>query len=142
MSKNTSRIQSNLLQQNCFVRDVTNKNDLGPTPTDSFVSLDEIVTDKGVELRETVNPYPITPQYVNSFVDTADYHRDPVSAINAGVKRPNLGDITDIQKVSSLGTDEARALYNQLKSRFEAVDKSSVTDTVTDSVSGGSDNVE
>lgn len=118
-----SRIQSNLLQQNCFVRDAINKSELVSGQPSEYVSLDEVVTSKGVELKESVEPYPITPEYVSSFADSADYRRDPIQAINNSVKGVNLGDITDIQKVSQLDTTEARALYDQLKARFASVDK-------------------
>lgn len=121
MSKvNSSRVQSNLLQQNCFVRDVTTKSTLqGRSSLDVFVSLDEVVTSKGVDLVESRHPYPVTPQYVNSFVESSDYRRDLFSAFSSSSSRPNLGDITDVQKVMAMDTSEASALYSQLKSVFE-----------------------
>lgn len=120
MSKvNNSRVQSNLLQQNCFVRDVTNKAGLvNNSCPDSYLSLDEVVTSKGVEIKESVNDYPITPQYVSSFLDSSDYRKDPFSAISNGVNKQNLGDISDVQKVVSMDTEQARALYNQLSEVF------------------------
>lgn len=128
-SYGSSRVQSNLLQQNCFVRDVTKKDDVKGDSIDSFLSLNEVVTDKGVELKTTVEPYHITPQYVSSFADSSDYRKDPISAINNGVKRTNLGDITDIQRVSAMDASSARALYEQLKARF-SVSSENKTDEV------------
>lgn len=137
MSKiNNSRIQSNLLQQNCFVRDVTRVGGISVSSSpESFLSIDEVVTSKGVELVESDNPYPITPQYVKSFVDSADYHNDPFGSIVS--PRQNLGDITAMQKVSSMDTEQARNLYAQLSDVFSKSD-SSKSDS---SQSGGGDNV-
>lgn len=116
----SSRVQSNLLQQNCFVRDCSKKSDLKTdypeNPT--YTSLDEVTVDKGIEFRETVQPYLITPQYVSSFIDSSDYRRDPANAIANGVKRVNLGDISGFQDVSKMDMTQARALYSQLSAKF------------------------
>lgn len=116
----SSRIQSNLLQQNCFVRDVTRKVDIQGSVPDFFESLDEVVTDKGIELKRSVEPYPITPQYVSSFADSSDYRKDPLQAISSGVNRQNLGDISDVQRVAALDFSDARALYERLKKQFDS----------------------
>lgn len=141
MSKkfNNSRVQSNLLQQNCFVRDVTLKSDLSVPSIVSFESIDEVVTDKGVEVRKTVEPYHITPQYVSSFVDSVDYRKDPIGAIANSFKRLNLGDITDVQKVASMDVSSARALYAELQKRFAEV-KSDVKKDVKTDIPGGDNN--
>lgn len=120
MSKvNNSRIQSNLLQQNCFVRDVTRVGGLVTSSSpDTFLSLDEVVTSKGISLVESENPYPITPQYVKSFASSADYRKDPFAAIASSSPRTNLGDISSIQEVSSMDMEQARSLYSQLQSVF------------------------
>lgn len=116
----SSRVNSNLLQQNCFVRDVTRKSEVtcDSSSTSSFFSLDEKLTKNGTEFFLTEYPYPITPQYVNSFVDSSDYRRDPISAINNGVNRRNLGDITGVQSLSSMDMTQARSLYEQLSKVF------------------------
>lgn len=136
MSKiNNSRVRSNLLQQNCFVRDSRLGKDLCCSSSpDSFLSIDEIVTSKGVELKESVNSYPITPQYVDSFVESSDYRKDPFSAISSGVERQNLGDITDVQKVISMDSEQARALYAKLSEVFsKPVDSEPVDSEPVDS---------
>lgn len=138
MSKiNNSRVQSNLLQQNCFVRDVTTKSALSLSSSfDSFVSLDEVITSKGVELKKTENPYPITPQYVQSFVASSDYRNDPLGS-SLRPSSSNLGDITDVQKILSMDSSSVSSLYNDLKSKFE-----SKPDSKSDDVSslGGNNN--
>lgn len=112
------RVPSNLLQQNCFVRDITKNSQSSASPLLTFDSLDEVTTERGVEFRVSENPYPITPQYVNSFADSSDYRRDPVGAVNNSHNRVNLGDITDFQKVVSMDMTEARTLYSQLRDKF------------------------
>lgn len=111
-------VKSQLLQQNCFLRDLYPGSCSSACPPDKFVSVDEVVTDTGVQLKYSENDYPITPQYVNSFVDSSDYRNDVVSAIANGHKRQNLGDITDFQKVASMDMESARALYKQLSEVF------------------------
>lgn len=120
-SSKSSRVQSNLLMQNCFVRDVTTKSSVGSTPVspDTFISLDEEVHQDGVSIVRKVNDYPITPQYVASFADGVDYRKDPFGAVSP-VPRKNLGDITMIQRVSSMDSSEAFALYSQLQKRFSS----------------------
>lgn len=133
----SSRVQSNLLQQNCFVRDVTRKVDVKGDVCDFFESLTEVTTDKGVELKNTVEPYHITPQYVTSFVESSDYRKDPLNAIANGVKRVNLGDISDVQRVASLDSSEARALYERLKARFESVSEPKTEPKTEPKIDGG-----
>lgn len=116
---NNSRVQSNLLQQNCFVRDSRlGKDLLCSSSPESFLSIDEVVTSKGVELKESVNPYPITPQYVDSFVESSDYRKDPFAAIAAGTQKQNLGDISDVQKLVAMDYEQARELYSKLSEVF------------------------
>lgn len=133
-----SRVQSNLLQQNCFVRDVVRTTDLSVSSSpESFLSIDEVVTSKGVELKETDNPYPITPQYVKSFADSVDYHKDLLGAISSGERRSNLGDITDIQKIVSMDSEQARALYNQLSAVFAQKPVEKSVETSAEDINGG-----
>lgn len=114
------RIQSNLLQQNCFVRDVCVASDLQHVSSDKFCSIDEKVDEGGVHIEKNEYPYPITPDYVNSFVESSDYRRDPFSAVLNSVKGNNLGDVRSMQDISSMDTEQARSLYKQLSERFSA----------------------
>lgn len=97
---------------------------------EKYLSVDEVVTSGGVELRKTENDYPITPDYVKSFADSSDYHKDLLSAVNNGVNGKNLGDITEVQRVAAMDTEQARALYMQLSERFSK--KSDVLDVKSD----------
>lgn len=112
-----NKVVSNLLQQNCYVRDVTRADDLRSSDVRSkFSSIDEVVTSKGVELKRVVLDYPITPQYVQSFVDSSDYRRDPLQAISNAPKRSNLGDISDIQKID---ISSIKDLLSELNSKID-----------------------
>lgn len=128
---NSSRIQTNLIQQNCFVRDVARAVDLkSESPDFMYTSLDEVTDDKGIHFEEHDVPYPITPAYVNSFVDSVDYRRDPAGAIANGVSRTNLGDISVMQQVLSMDSSAQRSLYDQLFAKFAAKsDVESVSNT-------------
>lgn len=120
MSNKSSRIQSNLLEQNCFVRDVTRKVDLSTKlEGDVYVSLDEVPSSNGFNMEPHQYDYPITPDYVNSFADSVDYKNDPLNAINNGVIKQNLGDVASLQELSKLDTVQQKELYAQLKSKFE-----------------------
>ncbi|WGL31161.1 hypothetical protein [Dipodfec virus UOA04_Rod_754] len=118
---NPRPIRTGLIQQNCFIRDFV-RLDVCDTPVqDSYMSLDEEVTSQGVKLVETVHDYPITPEYVDSFVDCADYRRDPASAVANAPTRQNLGDIVDLQKASKMSLSDAAVLLNQLQKKFASV---------------------
>lgn len=143
MSKmNNSRVQSNLLQQNCFVRDVTNKSGLTDSSApDSFLSIDEVVTSKGIELKESVSPYPITPQYVDSFIASSDYRRDPFGAIANGSNRKNLGDVSSMQRVAAMDSSSLSSLCSDLKSKLNSVSEPKASSSSDPVVSGGDSNV-
>lgn len=154
-TKKTSRVQSNLLQQNCFIRDVSRSVDLcSSSDVDSYSSLDEVVVSNGITLRLSSHSYPYTVESVNSFVSSSDYRLDPVAAINQSRPRVNLGDITSLQELNSLSDDAIRALYSSLSEKIsllnsshktqetqEASSLSSVSSTVNQNPPGGSSNV-
>lgn len=121
--RETKCVRSNLLQQNCYVREATRSLGEHLDVPETYMSLDEVSTPSGVrqELREY--PYHITPAYVDSFVESADYRRDPLGAIAQSKPRRNLGDIRDLQKVASMDMEQARELYSQLSALFSSKDK-------------------
>lgn len=133
MNKNKP-VPMSLIQQNCFIRDVTRISDNSASAAVSakrtYLSLDEVTDIDGVKLRMTENDYPITPEYVDSFSESADYRNDVVGAVANAPKRTNLGDITGFQDVASMDMESARALYKQLTDKFA---KSAVSDSDTKS---------
>lgn len=118
---NQRKVVSNVLKQNCYIRDCIPIEDVSSEYSDkTFKSLTETQTSKGIDINFVDVPYPITPQYVNSFVDSSDYRRDPVNAVANGVKRTNLGDVSGLQDVLGLDFVSAQKLYSALKRKFEA----------------------
>ena len=115
------KIPTNVLKQNCFIRDCVEEAESVTDYSDkTYTSVDEVVTSNGIKLVENQVPYHITPQYVNSFVDSSDYRRDPVNAVVNAPRRQNLGDISGIQDICGFDFITAQKLYQALKSKFEA----------------------
>lgn len=111
----TKRIQTNLLEQNCYVRDFVSpfdeKNDY---QNKTFVSLDEKIVDDGVKEVYTQNDYPITPESVNSYSDSVDYKVDPLAAVNLPAAGKNIGDVSMYQKILEMNPIERRAFLDSL----------------------------
>ncbi|UPW41173.1 hypothetical protein [Sigmofec virus UA08Rod_5307] len=118
-------VQTNLIQQNCYRVDLSFAPSNTSTAPDKFVSIDEQVTADGIKLVETVQDYPITPDYVNSFRDSADYRNDPLSAAAFSTANPrkNLGDIRELQAAGA-SLEDMQSLYKQLSKKFGAVNTS------------------
>lgn len=112
-------LNTNLLEQNCYIRDIVLRIDKQSSTSELFYDSINEVTD-GMSLRHEVVqvPYEITPQYVNSFVDSADYRNNPVAAIVNAPHRTNLGDIREYQQINEMDDTQASKLYAQLKERF------------------------
>lgn len=133
-------VVTNLIKQNCFVRDVVLPVTHCKKYQTQFVSCDEINDSDGVKVVESVHDYPITPEYVNSFAASSDYRSDVVGVIQNSPKRQNLGDLSNISELLSSGAD-LRPLYEQLAARFSKVGddkKVVVNDTLSDK--GGDNN--
>lgn len=115
------KLPSNVLKQNCFIRDCVEEKEVSTDYSDkTYTSVDEVVTSNGVKLVENQVPYHITPQYVNSFVDSSDYRRDPVNAVLNAPRRQNLCDITGIQDICGFDFITAQKMYQALKAKFES----------------------
>lgn len=120
------RVESNLLQQNCYVRDVVRAVDLNTDSSKniSYYSLDEIQEDDGIKFKKNLYDYPITPDYVKSFADSSDYRRDPANAVANGVNKVNIPDCASIQKIMNMDSVSLSALYSQLQSKFSSASAS------------------
>lgn len=140
MSSKSKRVVTNLLQQNCFVRDVREPFDIqDPLQSSSYVSLDEKIVENGFKQEYNVYDYPITPSYVDSFVDSSDYRRDPANAIVHGHDKKNMGDVTQLQDILHMDTSSQRELYIQLQKKFNAPAK--IPSGSEDDFNGGNKNV-
>lgn len=128
-------IVTNLIRQNCFVRDVSLNTSVVSSDDRysdvTYESVDEVLRDDGtgVDLNYSENSYPITPQYVQSYVDSADYHGDPLAAIANSSARQNLGDVRDYQAVDRMDTADQIKLFEQLKAKFANASQTSVSPT-------------
>lgn len=121
--KGCKKVYSNLLAQNVYVRDCClNLDKPLDVPEPTYISLDEVITDKGVEIVEKVEEYPITPEYVDSFVAGSDYRNNLAEAVvqsaNRAGSQTNLGDIRSVQDVLAKNPDVVNALYSQLLAKF------------------------
>ncbi|WGL31058.1 hypothetical protein [Dipodfec virus UOA04_Rod_690] len=109
------RVQSNLLEQNVFVRDSVAAKDLRSYEKTFdnpryYYELEEVTEGNGIKHRIVTREYPITPEYLDSQLESCDYKLDPAGAIARSPKRVNLGDITDAQKLDGLSSSELEAL--------------------------------
>lgn len=115
-------IVTGLLRQNCYIRDCTPLVDLKqPAESESYYeTIEEVVDTSGNSMihERRVIPYEITPEYVDSFRESSDYHTDPIGAVVSAPKRQNLGDVRDFQSVSDMDDTQAQALFKQLQERF------------------------
>lgn len=107
----SKKLKSNLLKQNCYVFECSSYIPQIPDPVpEYFESLDEVTDYDGVKLKHTINPHPITPEYVSSFVG-CDYHNDPLSAIST----PQKGGVVDLTGIPDLASLDTGAIYNLLQ---------------------------
>lgn len=92
-------------------------------PQAHYPSLERKQLDNGYTEAVEMKDYPINESSIASYVDGADYHRDPMAAIQNAPKRVNLGDITEVQRFIQTNPQEAVRVYNtvgeKLKQYFE-----------------------
>lgn len=114
--KRSSRVMSNLIQQNVYIRDVVHSSDIrstSPVGSISFVSVEEDVKENSHSFKDVKYPYPITPEYVSSFASSVDYKTNQ-SAMNANSGRVNLGDVSKVQEFLNLSDVDKIKLYQDL----------------------------
>ena len=83
---------------------------------ETYKLVERVKRDGGVFYDEVEHEYKITPEYVASFAESADYHSDINAAIAqcALTKRQNLGDIRDIQAIMNMDDTALNALNEQV----------------------------
>lgn len=117
------KVKFNLIQQNIYVREnaeqvVEDKQDYA---VHSYESLDEVVTEKGVELVRSTQEYPITPESVNSFIEASNYKNNLEQALQASPRGQNIGDVAELQDILSRNP---QAIADFFKSAVEKVNAS------------------
>ena len=65
--------------------------------------------------EEVEQDYHITPEYVASFAESADYHTDVNGAIAKSKPRKNLGDIRYMHEVAKMDSGDLNALASRLE---------------------------
>ena len=90
-----------------------------------YFELRRNVVSDGIKEELVAVDYPITPDYVKSFSDSADYKKDIAGAVaqSAQNTRSNLGDITALQDVLSKDTESVRKLRADIKQVIANIEK-------------------
>ena len=115
------KVHSNIIEQDCYLRDVTPKVvKKSEYVARRFPSLVEVPDSVGVHYDLCDFDYPITPESVKSYVDSTDYKRDPAAAIAAGSRGVNLGDITELQRVTNSDVSAVRLTLERIQKAAEA----------------------
>lgn len=124
------QIKVNTLRQNCFAsecREASVSTVSHDYKIKKYQSLEKHILPNGMTFDLEEVDYPITPESVTSYVDSADYRRDPLGAIASAPKRVNLGDISQVQDFIKENPQEAIRLYRsvgeQLAKYYEDKDK-------------------
>lgn len=148
MSKSNSLnlVSTNLIRQNCFVRDCASPSDLKEdygcfNESKTYPTLDTICDSELNAMRDVTHneTYPITASYVKSFQDAADYRTDLQSAYNSPAPGSNLGDIRAVQSVLSR-LEDLHSIYSDLQSKItNSAQSTSDHSGPTQSTSGQSD---
>lgn len=115
------KVHSNIIAQDCYIRDVTPKVvKKSEYAARRFPSLVEVPDSVGVHYDLRDFDYPITPDSVKSYVDSTDYKRDPAAAIATGSRGVNLGDITELQRVTNSDVSAVRLTLERIQKSAEA----------------------
>lgn len=116
------KVKFNLIQQNVYVREnasevVEDKQNYG---VKTYESIDEVVTSDGVELRRTVQEYPITPESVNSYIESSNYKNNIEQALNASPRGQNIGDVAALQDIIASNPQAVADFFKQAVDKMNA----------------------
>lgn len=114
-------IETNLIQQNCFIK-IANKSsdEMKPFCHTQYFELQRKTVSNGIVEDLVAVDYPINPESVKSYADSSDYRNDPNGALAKSVKKTNLGDVTQAQEAIKLDTQQAKDIYNKVLSEVKA----------------------
>lgn len=134
------RVKLPLLQAEVFVRYPTCT--INKQERKRYVELRDVEAQNGFFQKYVTVDYPITPESVNSYADAADYRKNP-EVINQAVARRNLGDITEIQKITNSDMTQLRALVEKSQDvlkRLESARKTAEPAVSVEAKEGGVNN--
>ncbi|WGL31185.1 hypothetical protein [Dipodfec virus UOA04_Rod_763] len=128
-----NRVPTNLIYQNCYIHLTSPATDTKTTHSFTgkaakYTNLVEKIVPTGVSLETVELDYPITPEYVNSYRH-ADYHLDPAGSILKSSPAPNLGDIRDLQRLTSADVDTLSQICSELSSRLSILKQQQKSET-------------
>lgn len=124
MRKNKNEVRCkrmNLLEAEVYVRFPIST--IGDKQVKQYVELQEETTQNGIREHYVAVDYPITPESVNSYADSADYRKNP-DVIKNAVHRQNLGDVSEVQKVMSNDMTEMRLMFAKMQEVMKKVEDS------------------
>lgn len=103
--------------RNCFAEDPHTPRQLPEKVSPTYFAEEKTVDYvEGEKRRMVEKEYPITPEYVASFVEATDYKNGVASQMSA---RQNLGDIREAQKAGSMDTAEFVAMVADLQKKLD-----------------------
>lgn len=125
------RLETNLLAQNVYVRDVVLPLNVNTGRVKTYPELERVDSDFGFEEKVVERDYPITPESVSSYAETADYRNNLQQALNMPARGKNLGDVRDAQHLSDLDSSEISAriaLLQEVLSKKQEVEQKPVVE--------------
>lgn len=118
---NSKKVYSNVLQQNCFVRQIAPLFDKKSKFIDSdFWQLDREVTPDGYREKLVKYPHKVTPDSVNSYADSTNYRIDTENFVLGSGRNYQSADVRAIQDIASMDSEQARVYLDELQSRINA----------------------
>lgn len=112
---NCKKVRLNLIQADVYARHPEMLKSFEHTPAPKkYFELEKKVTPYGETESVVEKDYPITQDYVASYVSGVDYKRDLETALSAPKKGAGLGDVTSIQELMSMDTAAVRAMLDKV----------------------------
>lgn len=118
------RVKSSLIQAEVYVR--YPKCTINKQERKRYVELKDVETSNGLFQKYVTVDYPITPESVNSYADSADYRTNP-DVINQAVARKNLGDITEVQHLLNSDATQLRRIVQEAQDVLKRVEQARAT---------------
>lgn len=116
------KLVSNLLKQNCYILDFRPPYDEKKDYLqDKYTELVENADWNGITFQFVEKDYPITAEYVQSFLAGSDYRLDYANSVGLPARGINLGDVTNIMEILSKDTTELSQLNKDYLAKCEQI---------------------
>lgn len=110
---------SNIMQGEVYVR--FPERVVGTQRVKQYNVLREVPYANGIREELVAVDYPITPESVNSYADSADYHTNP-EVIRQATPRQNLGDITEVQQMLRNDMSQMQAMVASAQETLKKIE--------------------